>query len=266
MGNKLKKAAPWIAGLILIWHAHGAVGEGGGGGAKLKESLLRIPSEVMAVKPDTEAAVFEHDPFFIEWAPYGPTYDPVYIAQKKREAEEREKRERAEALKKQLAEREAQKTREEAERQARIEADEARRKEAAGAAPGGSLGYEPFYLTLESVLAMRDFATARVSGQNVEIGATLDTLDPRKPPRVLGIEGTRVTIVHRGKRYVLDLLGETRIAVGGTPRAQPGTTAPGAGASGATRPPKKTAVGGGGVARRRPGSLKKPPKKTAVSK
>ena len=43
MGNKLKKAAPWIAGIILIWHAYGAVDAGGDSGPKMKESLLRIP-------------------------------------------------------------------------------------------------------------------------------------------------------------------------------------------------------------------------------
>ncbi|MDJ0976423.1 MAG: hypothetical protein QNJ98_18330 [Planctomycetota bacterium] len=269
MGNKLKKAAPWIAGIILIWHAYGAVDAGGDSGPKMKESLLRIPHDVLKMKPEANPKAFAHDPFFIEWSPYGPTYDPVYIAKKRREQEEKEKAERAAEQKRQLEARAAKKAKEEKERQARIKAEEERRKKAEAEGPGGARGFEPFYLTLESVLASRDFATARVSGITVEPGDTLDKLDRRKPPRVERIQGTRVTVLHRGKRYVLDLLGETQIAVGGIPRDAPASAAAPGGAprrSGSLKkPPKKSAVGGGGK-RRRPGSLKKPPKKSAVTK
>ncbi len=262
MGSKLKKAAPWIAGIILVWYAYSAVDAGASGPKDLKESLLHIPHEVMNSKPHEGPTEFENDPFFIEWSPYGPTYDPVYIAARKREAEDKAKLAKAEAARKLLAERAAREKKQEEERQARIKADAEARKKAEAEAPGGSLGFEPFYLTLESVLATSEFAVARVSGLNVEVGDTLGRFDARKPPKVVEIRGTRVTVVHRGERYVLDLLGKTQIAVGGTPRDAPAATQ----SSGTTRPKKKSAVSGSSGGRRpRPGSLKKPPKKSAVT-
>ena len=65
-----------------------------------------------------------------------------------------------------------------------------------------------------AVLASKAFASARGNGLQVEVGDILTGLDPKQPPRVERIHRTRVTVSHRGRRYVLDLLGKARVVVG----------------------------------------------------
>ncbi len=185
----IKRFAHVIAAVAIAYFGYSAL-EGGGKKRGDKQKLPRIPKSALPLRAADETYEIEGDPFYRDWAPYGPEYSPEAIAARKRaeqEAEEKAKRdaklarekERAELAKKQAKERE----------KAEENAD----------------SYKPFTLHLDSVLAMPGGGFARISGRTVRVGERLEGLDKREPPVLVGVRGVLAEVAYRGKRYVLDI-------------------------------------------------------------
>jgi len=110
-----------------------------------------------------------------------------------------------------------------------------------------------FVLHLESTLSLPDGGQARISGQTVEVGASLEGMDPEKPPRLLSVRGTEAVVAHGDDLYVLDLVsrpvvtvGEPALAAADAPRAPVGGAMPRAAArpAPASPPPAAAATSG----------------------
>ena len=115
-----------------------------------------------------------------------------------------------------------------------------------GSAPAQGAGAPPppkpvsFVLHLESTLAMADGGQARISGQTVQVGASLQGLDPEKPPRLLSVRGTEAVVAHGDDVYVLDLASRPVVTVGDPALAVAEATPVQAGGASSTERPRGT--------------------------
>jgi hypothetical protein len=73
----------------------------------------------------------------------------------------------------------------------------------------------PFEMVLQSTLAVPDGGQARISGRTANVGDALDWLDADDPPHLAAVEGTSATVVRGADTWVLDLLTNPSITVGG---------------------------------------------------
>jgi hypothetical protein len=87
------------------------------------------------------------------------------------------------------------------------------------AALAAALPPQPFTLVLQSTLALPDGGQARINGQTLDIGQALLGVDAQAPPVLAAVTGSIAVVRHRGREHVLDLDGQARIDVGGTPHA-----------------------------------------------
>jgi hypothetical protein len=113
------------------------------------------------------------------------------------------------------------------------------------ASPQGATAPPPpkpvsFVLHLESTLATPDGGQARISGQTVQVGASLQGLDPEKPPRLLSVRGTEAVVAHGDDVYVLDLASRPVVTVGNPALAAAEATPVQAGGASSTERPRGT--------------------------
>ena len=99
-----------------------------------------------------------------------------------------------------------------------------------------------FVLHLESTLSLPDGGQARISGQTVEVGASLEGLDPEKPPRLLSVRGTEAVVAHGDDLYVLDLVTRPVVTVGEPALAAADAARDRAGDAMAPAPPRAAAA------------------------
>jgi hypothetical protein len=91
---------------------------------------------------------------------------------------------------------------------------------APGAPAGAASKPSPsFVLHLEATLSLPDGGQARICGQTVQVGESLQGLDPEKPPCLLSVRGTEAVVAHGDDLYVLDLVSRPVVTVGEPARA-----------------------------------------------
>ena len=189
MREFLKKFCHVIVAAFVAWYGYGALDEGSGmkaGAAKLD----RIPASALELRGAEDRMKLEGDPFFRDWAPYGPEYGHEAIAARKR------------------AEQDVAKAKLTAERQRQQEVRDAKAAEAVTARrSSGGAGFHPFVLRLDGVLALSGGGVATISGQRVRVGKALKGLDPNTPPVLSAIRGSTVEITYRGETIRLDITG-----------------------------------------------------------
>ncbi|HEX5011505.1 MAG TPA: hypothetical protein VFY71_14005 [Planctomycetota bacterium] len=93
-----------------------------------------------------------------------------------------------------------------------------------GWSPGAPAGKAPkpspsFVLHLEATLSLPDGGQARICGQTVQVGESLQGLDPEEPPCLLSVRGTEAVVAHGDDLYVLDLVSRPVVTVGEPARA-----------------------------------------------
>ena len=153
------------------------------------------------------------DPYFRDWAPYGPEYAPEAIARRKQAEQTEQDRLIKEAR----------------DRQAKLRAEQAKAREKQRHTEEEQ-AVEPFTLSLDAVLDVPSGASALISGHTLRVGESIKQFDKYAPPTLVEIAGTSAAIEYRGKRYTLDITAQRSVLVGrehlakkepDTPKADP---------------------------------------------
>jgi len=184
----IKRFGHVIAAAIIAWYAYSGV-EAARSKKATVPKLDRIPAASFPLRAKGEADLeVPKDPFYREWAPYGPEYSTEAIAARKRAEQDRQDAEV----------KAARAARAKAREKANAAKATKRRRE-------GLDRFHPFTLRLDAVLAGASGGVARISGHTLRLGDAVPGCDKAHPPVLSAIRGDGVTITYRGTRLRLDI-------------------------------------------------------------
>lgn len=192
MREPAQRFSPWVASALLGWCAWSGLSGGDGKQTEARKRPPDLPASRLARRAEGDALPSFRDPFFAEWAPYGPTWSPEYVAEQRRREAEAEKE-----AKRLAAEEEARRR-----RLARDAAEASRRR-----------GPETVTLELDAVARLPEGDVARISGRTVRVGETVPGTGVEPAPLLVRVDGATAELSWADRPWTLRIDGGPTVLV-----------------------------------------------------